>query len=262
MSTAGGAAASAMAIPPLTLIVAATLKNGIGNKGQLPWPMLKKEMAYFSRVTKRVPSHHQKLKSDSANQSSSGDLADSANSESLGNEGAGSKGEGGEGDEGIGKGNGGGKGVQNIVVMGRKTWDSIPPKFRPLPGRTNLVISSRGLSPSPAPSDNVVVADSIASGLSLLQQREQQGLGRVFVIGGSSIYKAALEMKECRHVLLTRIKEEFECDTFFPLDLDATSDPSNAGAEGKTCKWARKGRKELEEFVGESLEGMKKKGWR
>ena len=40
---------------PLTLIVAATVKNGIGKNGGLPWPMLKKEMAYFARVTKRVP---------------------------------------------------------------------------------------------------------------------------------------------------------------------------------------------------------------
>merc|ERR1712070_941427 len=40
---------------PLTLIVAAAPKNGIGNSGGLPWPMLKKEMAYFARVTKRTP---------------------------------------------------------------------------------------------------------------------------------------------------------------------------------------------------------------
>ena len=46
----------AMPLPELTLIVAATSKMGIGLRGTLPWTGLKKEMAYFARVTKRAPS--------------------------------------------------------------------------------------------------------------------------------------------------------------------------------------------------------------
>lgn len=45
-----------MPLPELTLIVAATSKMGIGLRGTLPWTGLKKEMAYFARVTKRAPS--------------------------------------------------------------------------------------------------------------------------------------------------------------------------------------------------------------
>lgn len=71
----------------LTIIVAATKSNGIGQNSRLPW-RLPKEMAYFAHVTSNAP-----------------------------------------------------EGKSNAVVMGRKTWESIPKKFRPLPKRTNIVIS-------------------------------------------------------------------------------------------------------------------------
>jgi len=187
--------------PSLTLIVAATAKNGIGKNGGLPWPMLKKEMAYFARVTKRLPQHQQNNTQP----------------------------------------------AQNIVIMGRKTWDSIPAKFRPLKDRTNLIISSQTAeSLSGASHDDVLVASSIEDGLAELQSRAaQQGavkpVGRVFVIGGAGIYDAAMKMKHARHVLLTRVRNEYECDTTFPVDLDASKD------------WVLKSHEELERFVGESL---------
>ncbi|KAF3354106.1 hypothetical protein VdG1_00363 [Verticillium dahliae VDG1] len=74
----------------LTLIVAATRTMGIGRSGTLPWTGLKREMAYFARVTKRLPA--------------------SAPPTAL-----------------------------NAVIMGRKTWESIPPRFRPLKGRLNVI---------------------------------------------------------------------------------------------------------------------------
>lgn len=206
-------AAAAASSPPLTLIVAATVKNGIGKNGTLPWPMLKKEMAYFARVTKRVPSSFkasdQKQSSDSTAQSP----------------------------------------VQNVVVMGRKTWDSIPPKFRPLAHRTNIVISRQdkieSITPSLLGSGDVLVAKDISSGLTALTAQADAGktkpVGRVFVIGGGTIYKAALDMDEARHVLLTKVKGEWDCDTQFPIDLELEKG------------WVRKGRGELEEFVGEEF---------
>jgi len=199
--------------PPLTLIVAATAKNGIGKNGGLPWPMLKKEMAYFARVTKRVPPQTDPSASRS-NTSTSSHSTDA-------------------------------KQAQNVVIMGRKTWDSIPPRFRPLKDRTNLIITRQSASTF-ARHDDVVVADSIEAGLADLRAREQKGtvkpLGRVFVIGGSSIYDAALRMPNARHVLLTRIAEEYECDTYFSVDVER--------GEG----WRKKGRDELEEFVGERVD--------
>ena len=194
--------------PPLTLIVAATPKNGIGKNGALPWPMLKKEMAYFARVTKRVPKP-----------------ASSPNSASPSND-----------DEPPAK-------LQNAVLMGRKTWDSIPPRFRPLKDRTNIVISSQPRSALPGLTDEVIVSSSILSALQDLEAGVKEGkvpgVGRVFVIGGARVYGDALGLECARSVLLTRLREEFECDTFFPE------------LEGKG--WVRRGRRELEEFVGEEV---------
>lgn len=194
---------------PLTLIVAATPKNGIGKNGALPWPMLKKEMAYFARVTKRVPT--------STSTSSNPSKAEDEQAKSL---------------------------PRNAVIMGRKTWDSIPPKFRPLKDRTNIVISSQERSALSGVTDDVIVSSSILDGLSELEKAVQSGrapaLGRAYVIGGARIYDAAMELEQTNHVLLTRVAREYECDTFFP-DLE--------GSE----RWAKKQRKDLEDFVGEEV---------
>lgn len=198
--------------PHLTLIVAATPKNGIGKNGALPWPMLKKEMAYFARVTKRVPKtfHEQVPNSDSTSSSNKEPPAK----------------------------------LQNAVLMGRKTWDSIPPRFRPLKDRTNIVISSQPRSALPGVTDEVIVSSSILAALRDLEEGVQEGrvpgVGRVFVIGGARVYESALGLECARSVLLTRLGAEFECDTFFPALEER---------EG----WARKDRGELEEFVGEEV---------
>ncbi|KAL1303922.1 hypothetical protein AAFC00_000376 [Neodothiora populina] len=134
--------------------------------------------------------------------------------------------------------------------MGRKTWDSIPAKFRPLPQRTNLVISrqdaTKFVPSSLLESGEVLVAQDIASGLAALQQQAQAGrskaLGRVFVIGGGAIYKSALEMEEARHVLLTRVRGEWDCDTQFPVDVE------------EDLQWVRSRKDELERFTGESFD--------
>ena len=193
----------------LTLIVAATPKHGIGKNGALPWPMLKKEMAYFARVTKRVPT--------STSTSSNPSNTEGEQAKSL---------------------------PRNAVIMGRKTWDSIPPKFRPLKDRTNIVISSQERSALNGVTDDVIVSSSILAGFDELEAAVQSGrapaLGRAYVIGGARIYNDAMELEQTKHVLLTRVAKEYECDTFFP-DLE--------GSE----HWTKKERKELEEFVGEEV---------
>lgn len=199
---------------PLTLIVAATAKNGIGKNGGLPWPMLKKEMAYFARVTKRVPmpSNTGSLQSDSLKQS----LLDGTR--------------------------------RNVVIMGRKTWESIPPKFRPLKDRTNIVITRQDPSSMANVPQDVVIATSIEHGLRAFEQEVSEGrslpAGRAFVIGGSSIYEAALNLPQTKHILLTRVRRDYDCDTFFPVDLEGP---------GKGVDWQRKNREELQDFVGEEL---------
>ncbi len=96
----------------------------------------------------------------------------------------------------------------NAVIMGRHTWESLPPRFQPLPERTNIILSRRGVHPVP---DGVLQATSLDAALELAT-----GASEVFVIGGGILYREALQRPECRRVHLTRVRGRFDCDTFFP----------------------------------------------
>lgn len=218
----------------LTLIVAATRNMGIGAKGGLPWTGLKKEMAYFARVTKRLPAqvtffrphsslnrrqpnttHHKCTQTNTHHQAPSG--------------------------------------AKNAVIMGRKTWDSIPPRFRPLKGRLNIVISrshppfdSSAATPADYDKEPVKVG-SLEQALAFVRSRPGEEVSsKVFVIGGAQIYGAALELPEAKRVLLTRVLGDFGCDAFFPLKL---------GGEDAAEGWKRREKRELNEWVGEEVEG-------
>lgn len=147
--------------------------------------------------------------------------------------------------------------MMNAVIMGRKTWDSIPPKFRPLKGRLNVVISRSHVDPPAA--GEAVDAETEAVKVGSLDQairylKSRAPTGRVFVIGGAQIYAAALELKEARRVLLTRVLSDFECDTFFPLRLSDVS-ASGAGNEGGAGRWVRKSQEDLDLWTGETVPG-------
>jgi len=103
---------------------------------------------------------------------------------------------------------------QNAVIMGRKTWFSIPAKRRPLPKRINVVIS-REMKEVPEGAD--YLANSIEEAVRLLTSPPTaEKVERLWVIGGSGIYKAAIESRMCHRIYLTRIMAKFDCDTFFP----------------------------------------------
>lgn len=93
------------------------------------------------------------------------------------------------------------------VVMGRKTWDSLPPKYRPLRDRRNIIIS-RGLGSGIFGCD---VCDSLIDALELASQVDKQ---RISIIGGGEIYQQALPLADVLD--LTFVKGDFNCDTFFP----------------------------------------------
>lgn len=91
------------------------------------------------------------------------------------------------------------------VIMGRKTWDSLPERFRPLPGRANIVVTrQRGWSAAGAITAHGLDEALAAAGAAL----------RVFVIGGADLYAAALPRAD--ELLLTEIDADFDGDTRFP----------------------------------------------
>ena len=93
----------------------------------------------------------------------------------------------------------------HAVLMGRRTWDSLPPKVRPLPGRRNIVLTRQaGWQAAGAE-----VAPSLPAALELLRGQE-----RAFVIGGAAVYAAALPLAD--ELWLTEIEQDFEGDVQFP----------------------------------------------
>jgi dihydrofolate reductase len=96
------------------------------------------------------------------------------------------------------------------VIMGRKTWNSVPERFRPLPGRRNVVLT-RDPEWRAAGAETVT---SMAAALDLLH-----GEAKAFVIGGAEIY--ALAMPFADELELTEIDADLDGDTFFP-DWDRT----------------------------------------
>jgi dihydrofolate reductase len=134
--------------------------------------------------------------------------------------------------------------------MGRKTWDSIPPKFRPLKDRTNIVISSQSHNKLEGATEEVIIAGDISSGLAKLHARVDEGkalpLGRAFIIGGSSIYSNAMTLPQTTRILLTRIQKDYECDTFFPAAMPTDDTTATNG-------WQRASLQELRDFVGEDI---------
>lgn len=145
-------------------IVAMCRNRGIGVNNTLPW-RLKKELAYFSRLTKEAA-----------------------------------------------------EGKQNAVVMGRLTWESLPPKSRPLSDRINIVVS-KTLAEVP---EGHHVARSFPDAVQILQNLVDAGkVDKVFVIGGARLYRELIDSPHCSRIYLTEIDKEFECDVFFP-EFDAS----------------------------------------
>lgn len=93
------------------------------------------------------------------------------------------------------------------VVMGRKTWDSLPPRFRPLPGRTNIVVTRQEhLDP-----EGLHRASSLLDALSIC---ERMSAPEVWVIGGAQIYAEAEPVAQ--RAIVTEIDRDFEGDAFAP----------------------------------------------
>ena len=121
------------------------------------------------------------------------------------------------------------------VVMGRKTWESLPPKFRPLPGRTNIVVTRQ----QDWHDTGAVVAHSIEEAVQQCASDAQ-----VWVIGGAEVYAQAMPL--ATRAVVTEIEADFEGDAFAPT-FDAswqeTARSTHVAANGLTYSfvtWTRK----------------------
>ncbi len=91
------------------------------------------------------------------------------------------------------------------VLMGRKTWESIPEKFRPLSYRTNVVITR---------DKNYLLPDNVMSCASVDEALKRLRLADIMVIGGAQIYAATVAKADCLE--LTEIPTAIDGDAFFP----------------------------------------------
>ncbi|MFB6203633.1 MAG: dihydrofolate reductase [Candidatus Nanohaloarchaea archaeon] len=93
------------------------------------------------------------------------------------------------------------------VVMGRKTYESLPEDYRPLPGRTNIVLTRSGKDYG----EETRKAGSLEEAW---EEAEKTGEDTVYIIGGESVYRQTLEQAD--RMVLTEIPGEHDGDTYFP----------------------------------------------
>lgn len=94
------------------------------------------------------------------------------------------------------------------VITGRKNYESIPDKFRPLPNRENIVITRQDITYNGAD-----VCSSIESALEKAQSYNKE---KVFIIGGGQIYKQCLDQNLADKLIITWVDAQLEADVFFP----------------------------------------------
>lgn len=102
---------------------------------------------------------------------------------------------------------------QNAVIMGRKTWESIPERFRPLPGRVNCVLSS-------SYNENPTIITPTTFGFNDFEDcheflSRRVDIEHIFIIGGSYLYNLVLDFPCLENIYLTKVSGDFWCDTFF-----------------------------------------------
>ncbi len=112
----------------------------------------------------------------------------------------------------------------NIIVMGKNTWLSLPQKFRPLPNRINIVVSK-----SLSEQEGATVCKTVESAL----ETARKSKGEIYCIGGAELFCFVLPISQNLHI--SWIKKDYKGDTYFP-DIDFN-------------QWEEKERKEFAEFT-------------
>ena len=123
--------------------------------------------------------------------------------------------------------------LPNAVIMGRHTWESLPKTYAPLPNRLNIVVTSRPWEGDPT----VLPAADLDQALALARARLCH---KVFVIGGSQLYAAAMAHPDCSQALVTEVRGDFHCDVFFPrhtLESFTLTAAEPTQGQGAVCRF-------------------------
>lgn len=96
----------------------------------------------------------------------------------------------------------------HCVIMGRKNYDSIPLKYRPLDGRTNIVVTRQKRFKA----EGCIVVDSVEGALAECKKKKET---EVFIIGGADIYRQTIDIAD--KVYYTKVHHAFEGDAYFPV---------------------------------------------
>lgn len=99
------------------------------------------------------------------------------------------------------------KTTNHHVIMGRKNFESLPPKYRPLPHRTNIVITRQ----KNYQAEGALVVHSVDAAIEIARANQET---EAFIIGGGEIYKLGLEKADIMYI--TEVHASFEGDAFFP----------------------------------------------
>ena len=105
------------------------------------------------------------------------------------------------------------------VIMGRRTWDSLPEKYRPLPGRQNIVITSQSEFEAPG----AIIVSSAEEAIEKTKEIDEE----IFIIGGARVFEESLHLAD--RLILTEIEGEKESDTYFPRFNDLFIKESEEG---------------------------------
>lgn len=109
---------------------------------------------------------------------------------------------------------------KNVVIMGRKTWESLPVEFRPLVSRINVVLSRNpAIRQELNLPENVIVAQSLDEAMTVLSADDMKDdIDQIYIIGGESVYREAMTSSLCSKIYLTQVDIEVPgMDTFFPF---------------------------------------------
>lgn len=101
----------------------------------------------------------------------------------------------------------------HVVIMGRKNYESIPEKYRPLPNRENAVLTRN----QEFSADGCKVFNDLTTCLAAYEDDDRT----IFIIGGGEIYKLAMEAEVIDEMYITHVHKHYDADTFFPFfDVD------------------------------------------